>query len=85
MRTDKQRKKAREYMKVYLSQPLRRELHNSFSSRWFHVTVKGNPAKLAKHRANVARASLKYKSKNELALYLYQAIINLDKKTLDKA
>lgn len=72
MGTEKQKEKAKNYMKVYLNNPVRRELHNAFSSRWYHVTVKGNPAKLKKHRANCAKAIKVYISKNKLAFAMYQ-------------
>ena len=84
MRTEVQKRKAREQMRIYLSNPVRRELHNAFSSRWYHVTVKGSPTKLAKHRANVARAVKKYTQKNALQMYMYNAFLNLDKKEMQK-
>ena len=74
MRTEKQRKEAREKMKVYLSNPVRREMHNAFSSRWYHVTVKGDAKKLAKHRENVARAFNKYKQNNRLSVLMYSQL-----------
>lgn len=80
MKTEEQKQKAREKMRIYLSNPVRRELHNAFSSRWYHVTVKRNSKKLSKHRENVLRAVKKYCENNALQMYLYRAMINLDKK-----
>lgn len=73
-RTDEQRRVARERMRVYLADPINKQMHCNYSNEYYHQTLRQCSVRTTKWRKQINAASKKYYANNKLAMCLYQAM-----------